>query len=776
MLVSTKWLEELLAVTLNIDSLRRTSLHLGLEVEDEKSYAPENIVIGKIKNIAAHPRAQHLSILQIQTNRAIQIVSAARNIKQGDFVLVGPAGAQFNNQTIAERDFDRIKSQGILISEEELGLVEKSTGIITLEKGSAGSLFKNFFDDVVLDISTTPNRPDWLSVVGIARELSTVLGIDFSKTSHFNRYDRIKQINQTGDFKIHIKDVQGCPRYTVRIFDECEVKESPFWMKWRMHCMGMKPVNNIVDITNIIMLLTGQPLHPFDFDLIKNCIIIRKARKEEEFVTLEGSKLRLNKDDLVIADKDGPIALAGIIGAKRAQISNKTRVVALESAYFDQKRIAHTSRRLGLITEASTRFERGADISAVDQTSVMTSELFKTYASTKEHEFISSGKKGKMKNIKFSPSQANRILSLDLNRNQIKTLLKKTYIQTTGEKILCAKIPHFRRDLLIEEDIYEEIARAFGYMNIPETMPKRWGGRVIINKNRINEDLIKNYLVGQGFSEVYNLALTASRRLSNFGFNKFVKIKNPLNERFDALVPTLFIGLLDCVNYNLSKGNSSLKIFETGNILLTQPPYQEKRLGCILGGKRYPDFWNQKDELVDYYDAKGIVESIFDLLHIKGISFKKAVKKGFGQTVKILFSGKELGYLGCIEENLCREPYYYFELALEQMLSLVSDPFYIPPAKFPANTRDLSFLADEKIEVPRIVELINKVGGPVLDKVTLFDYYKGNSIQPGRKNLGFRLYFRAPDRTLTDKEVDSFIEKIEKEVTVRFDAQLRKKE
>jgi len=602
------------------------------------------------------------------------------------------------------------------------------------------------------------------------------LDIDFSKISRHYKFRHINQINRTGRFKIQIKDLQGCPRYTARIFDDCQIAESPFWIKWRLHCMGMKPVNNIVDVTNIMMLLTGQPLHPFDFDLIKNCIIIRKAQKEEEFVTLEGTKLKLDKDDLIIADKDGPIALAGIIGAKRAQISNKTKTVALESAYFNQQYIAHTSRHLGLITEASMRFERGADISVVDQISAMTSELFKTYASVKEREFIGSGRKEKTVSIKFSPSHMNRILSLNLSRNQIKTLLKKVYIQTTGEKILCAKIPHFRRDLVIEEDIYEEIARAFGYMNIPETMPKRWGGRVIINKDRINENLIRNYLIGQGFSEVYNLALIASKRLLDFGFNKFVKIKNPLNERFDALVPTLFLGLLDCVNYNLSKGNSSQKIFETGNILLAEPPYQEKRLGCIMGGKRHPDFWDQKDDLIDYYDAKGVVESVFDLIHIKGINFKKVEMKGFSQAVKILFSGKELGYLGCVEENLCKELYYYFELALEQIMSFISDPFYIPPAKFPANTRDLSFLTDEKIEVPRIVELITKVGGPILDKVTLFDYYKGNSIQSGRKNLGFRLSFRAPDRTLTDREVDKFIKKIEKEVTIRFDAQLRKKE
>lgn len=774
MLVSIKWLEELLDIKLEISNLKKISLNLGLEVEAENHFAPEDIIIGKITTVTPHPSLKGLSILQIQTNKAAQIVTAAKNVKQGDLVLVGPAGGKLNGQTILKKDFDGVESYGVLISEQELGLAEESTEVIVLEKGSPGNHFKDIFDDLVLDIKTTPNRPDWLSVEGIAREFS--IGLNYTKGASINKYRVIKQVNRTGRFKLQIKDLQGCPRYIARIFDNVLVKESPFWMKWRLHCMGMSTVNNVVDTTNIIMLLTGQSLHPFDLNLIKGGIIVRKARADEEFITLEGTKLKLNKVDLVIADKAGPIALAGVIGAKRAQISNSTKSVLLESAYFDPMRIAHTSRRLNLMTEASIRFERGADISVVDSTSAITGELFKKYASAKEREFISLGKKGKIKDIKLSISRLNKILSLDLTKSQIKAILKNVDIQTTGKKILFAKIPHYRRDLKIEEDIYEEIARLFGYMNIPETMPKKWGGPVTINKNRIYEETVKNYLVGQGFSETYNLSLIASRRLLDFGFKKFVKIKNPLNERFDALRPTLFLGLLDCVNYNLSKGTKSLKLFEIGNILIPEPPYQEMRLGVILGGERYPNFWNQSNELLNYFDAKGVVENIFNLLHVNNFKFKEITKKGFSQAVNILFSGKELGYLGCIKESICKKPYYYLELTMKKLLSFVSETFYIPPAKFPANTKDLSFLVDEKIEVPCMIELITKVGGPVLDKVILFDYYKGKNLPVHRKNLGFRLYFRAPNRTLTDKEVDSFIKKIEDELSIKFNAKLRKKE
>ncbi len=776
MLVSVKWLEELLDIPLEIESLRRISLNLGLEIEEVFTRAPDSAIIGKILSIEPHPNLNNLSILKIATNKKIQIVTAATNIRPGDMVLVIPAGGKLRAETVIEKSFSGVQSQGILVSEEELGLAEQSAGVIVLEKGKQGSIFKDFFDDVILDIATSPNRPDWLSVEGIAREFAIQLKTMYPGRVHTDPFHLIKQSNRAGQFKIHIQDRAGCPRYSARIFDDVIVKASPFWMKWRLHCMGMKPVNNIVDATNIMMLLKGQPLHPFDLDLLKGNIVVRRSHQNERFITLEGTTIVLRKDDLVIADKDAVLALAGIIGSRRAQISNATKTVILESAYFDPKCIGHTSRRLGIITEASIRFEREADIAVVDQASALTGDLFKKYAQAKEREFVSSGKRGKLRSVPFSVARLNEILSLNLSRNQMSTLLKRINVKVTGTAKLRAHIPHYRRDLKIAEDIYEEVARIFGYMNIPEVIPKRWGGCVSINKNRFDEETIRNYLVGQGFSETYNLSLVADKLLEEFGFTTFAEIINPLNERFNALRPTLFLGLIECVNFNLSKGNRSLKFFEIGNVLFPEEPYQEKRLGAVLGGERYPNLWNQGEGLIDYFDAKGLIEGIFNLFHIEDMRFEEIEKKGFSQAVKVLSSGRELGYLGCVEEHLSKEPYYYFELSLEKLLSFASKPFYIPPARFPANTRDLSFLVDEKIQVPHVVETIKRVGGPILERVILFDYYKGENLPQDKKNVGFRVFFRAPDRTLTDKEVDSFIQKIEYEVSEQFNAKLRKKE
>ncbi len=773
MLVSIKWLEEILGTHLALETLKVVALNLGLEIESAESLAPAGIVLGQIQGIVPHPKQKNLKVLTIKTNKKVQIVTAAQNVKQGDFVLVVPAGTTFKGEEIKERDFEGVSSQGMLVSEQELGLAEKSVGVIVLEQGKPGVLFKEFFDDVVVDMKTTPNRPDWLSVMGIAQDLAIGLGISMKKLAG---HEPIKQINRMAGFKIRIQDLEGCPRYTARIFEDVSVGESPFATKWRLYCMGMNAINNVVDITNIVMLLTGQPLHPFDLDLLKGSILIRKAHEQEGFVTLEGTLLKLDKHDLVIADADGSVALAGVVGSKRAQISSATKRVLLESAYFNPKRVAHTSRRLGLKTEASMRFERGGDIWAADQASEQCRDLFKTHVKAQEVEFIGVGKKGKPTYVRFSRERLNAILSLRLTGSRIKALLAKAGVLVTGRNLLRARIPSYRRDLNIAEDIYEEVGRIYGYAKIPERAPQKWAAQALINKNLNYEEAMRSYLVGQGFSETYNLSLVASERLKEFGFSNFVKIRNPLSERFDALRPNLFVPLLDCLNYNLAKGNRSLKIFEIGNILLANAPYQEKRLGLLMGGERYPGYWAQDNELINYYDTKGVVETIFSFLHLKENSFKPANKSGLENALEVFYSGRVCGYLGQIQESLCKGQYFYAELALDSIWSYIVEPFYIPTPKFPANTRDLSFLVDEKVEVPLVIDLIVRVSGPVLEKVNLFDYYKGDNLPPGKKNLGFRLDFRAPDRTLTDQEVDGFVNKIAGDVMDTFGAALRTKE
>jgi len=775
-LFSIKWLEEFLRTKVDVPRLERVCLNLGLEIEDRVNCAPKNILIGKIKAMKPHPRQKNLTILNVRGKRDMQIVTAAKNIKQGNLVLVVPAGLKLNDTLITEKKFAGVKSEGVLVSEQELGLVESSTGVIILQKGRPGVPFSSFFDDLVVDISATPNRPDWLSLEGIAREISGSLGIDYAKLSSLDRMYAPTQRNRNGDFKIKIEDLGGCPRYTGRVFEEVRVADSPFWLKWRLQCMGMNGINNVVDITNLIMLLTGQPLHPFDADLLRGGIYIRRAKTGEKFVTLDGTILKLSTEDLVIADRDGPIALAGIIGAKRAQISSVTKRVVLESAYFDPKRIGHTARRLGIMTDASTRFERGGDIAVVDAASSMAGELFGRYTGCREIEFIGQGKKFVPKTVHFSLPRMNEILSLQLSSKQVKEILGKINIRVSGSRSLAAKIPHYRRDIHIEEDIFEEVARVYGYERIPETEPRRCTGKVAINKANLYEEKIRNYLIGQGFDETYNLSLMSSKLLADSGYEQFVKIKNPLNERFDALRPTLLFGLLDALNYNISKGNKSLRLFELGNVLLTKPPYQEARLGVVLGGHRNRDFWQKEEDILDYYDAKGVVESMFEILHISDITFKPSVRKGFDHGVTIQVSGKELGFLASLDTDLCKGPYYFFELTLEPLWNAIEDAFYMPPPRFPANTRDLSFVTDEKVQVPDMANAIAKIGGPILERVVLFDFYKGENLGPMKKSLGFRLHFRAPDRTLTDREVDVFVKRIAEEVLKTFNASLRKKE
>ncbi len=424
MLFSVNWLEEFLKTKLDIGTLEKVCLNLGLEVEARMNCAPPDIAIGKITSISPHPRQNNLDILSVRTRRTMTIVTAAKNIKKDDLVLVVAAGAKLNNNLVEEKDFAGVRSEGVLVSEQELGLTETSTGVIVLDRGKQGAPFPAYFDDLVVDISATPNRPDWLSLEGVAREISGSIGIDYSRFSSLDRMYAPRQSNRTGHFKIKIEDLDACPRYTGRVFDDVQIAESPFWMKWRLHCMGMKAINNIVDITNLTMLLTGQPLHPFDIDLLKTGIFVRPAKPGERFVSLDGTLLKLSREDLVIADGEGPVALAGIIGARRAQISNRTKRVLLESAYFDPKQVGHTARRLGIMTDASTRFERGADLSIVDAASSMASRLFTRHAGCREVEFVAQGSRATAKSVRFSLTRLNEILSLGLTVKQVKSIMQ----------------------------------------------------------------------------------------------------------------------------------------------------------------------------------------------------------------------------------------------------------------------------------------------------------------------------------------------------------------
>ena len=772
MLISIKWLEELLGTGLDADKLPRTALNLGMEIENQHRYGPKGVVIGRIQKMTPHPSQKHLDLLEIAAPRTIRIVSAAKNVRVGDRVLVGPVGVKFRDTLIQEKDFDGVRSEGMLVSEQELGLADKSEGVIVLEKGEEGQPFEKCFDDLVVEIKSFPNRPDWLSMIGIARELAIGLGVNYRPPLT----DAVPA-NHTGNFPVRIRDPKGCPRYTARIFEEVRIGNSPFETKWRLHCMGMNSINNVVDATNIMMLLTGQPLHSFDLDRLRGGIIIRRAKKEEEFITLEGMVLKLTRRDLVIADDEGIVALAGIIGGRGSEIAGTTSRVLLESANFDPNLIAHTARRLGLKTEASTRFEEGADLAVVDEVSHLTGEYFGRLAPVRETDYVAVGKKAVLRTIKVSVPRLNERLALRLTDPQVKGILKKAQIAATGTRNLRVNVPHYRRDLQIEEDIFEEAARIYGYMNIPETPQQKWVDNTLVpEKNRRHEEAIRNFLVGRGFSETYNLSLVASKRLDDLGYAGYVRIKNPLNERFDALRPSLLPGLADTVNYNLSKGNHSLRLFEIGNALLAADPFQEKRLGVIMGGDRYPGHWQEADKKLEYFDAKGIVEALFELLHIAPVAYKPRAMKGFEYAVAVTVSGAELGSLGGFGPEFGADRFYAFELTLDRLWQFITEPFYIPPGRYPANTRDLSFLVDEEVTVPEVIGMIKKVGGPVLEEAGLFDYYRGKNIPSGKKSYGFRLYFRAPDRTLTDKEVDSFVKKIVDEVVGKYRAQLREKE
>lgn len=772
MLVSIRWLEEMLGTRLEVAHLKEVMPRYGMEIESEARCAPAGILIGKITSLEPHPRESHLVVLGVEAGKPLRIVSAATNIKAGDHVLVVPVGGRLAGNEVAAREFSGVLSEGVLVSEQELGLAERSTGVIVVEPAVPGTDFSGVYDDEVVDVKAFANRPDWLAVSGVAREIAIALGRRL-------RVPATKPVALSGKehFPVKIVDLRGCPRYTATVLEGVTIADSPFAVKWRLHCMGMKPINNVVDATNIVMLQDGQPLHPFDLDLLHGGIVVRPAHKGEQFKTLEGSALHLTTEDLVIADHEGAVALAGVIGSKRAEITPHTTRVLLESACFDPRRVAHTSRRLGVRTEAAERFERGADIGAVDAAAMKAVvEMARLGCGGRRTGYTARGRTGRPVKVSFQLEHLNKFLALNLTAAKVKSLLQRSGLAVTGAKTMRVAIPSYRRDLAIREDVYEEVVRLLGYMHIPEQPSRNTLVGASLDARHDLERAVKAMFVGRGFNEVYTLSLVAGKRLRELGLDRHVRIANPLNERFDALRPSLFPGILDCVLYNRTRGNAALRLFEIGNVLHDTEPFQSRHLGFVMGGPRYPDFWDEADTTTDYFDAKGMIEALFAFLHIPEPAFKPGERKGAQDVLLVISAGVEVGWLGEIAPRECQGGYYYGELDLDELPSHAAARGYVPPGRYPANIRDLSFLVPKEVEVPAMMALVRKYSGPALENVSVFDYYQGKNIPADKKSVGFRLHFRAPDRTLGDAEVDSVVARVVAEMTKNYQAALRSKE
>jgi len=640
-------------------------------------------------------------------------------------------------------------------------------------------------DEVVFEIEITPNRPDCLSVIGIAREIAAITG----KKLKIPKIAPEKDSKSTDlDFGLKVIDKKGCPRYIGRTISNVKVGASPAWLKNRLESVGIRPVNNIVDITNYVLLETGQPLHAFDFDrLIDAEIIVRRAKEGEKIITIDGLEKELSSGVLIIADGRRPVAIAGIMGGKDTEVTGNTKNILLESACFDSVLIRRASRQLSLSSESSYRFERSVDKNNISEASLRAVNLINDLAKSKlmhTKDFKTGKSKFKKKNISLNPITVNNLLEEDIAASQMLSILKRLGFSASKKSAdsLTVGIPSFREDVIAEADLIEEIARIYGYDNIPLSLPA-------VKITDIEEQpfgevssAVRNMLTAQGFNEVITYSLISEDLSQKINLNTadLTKIANPLSNEQEVLRPTLLIGLLNCMATNFNRNIDNVRIFEFGNIV--KDAKEISALGIAISGFEYNDWLRRIHYKTTLFDLKGTIEEILSKL---GIAEYKFINKDLpfckqGNSAILKIENTQIGVIGEISDEIIdkwdirNKQIFICELNMDKIDSFKKlDKTYAPLINFPSIKRDISLIMNIELSAGEVLNTIKEAGGIYLKNIVLLEQYIGEQIPAGNKGLSFSLEYQAPDRTLKDEEVNSFHSNICETLRDKFKVQIR---
>lgn len=636
-------------------------------------------------------------------------------------------------------------------------------------------------NDSVFDIEITPNRPDCLSILGVAREVSACLGkrIKTPKTKAIKKNMKEKPA-------IEIKDKKLCPRYTARIIRNVKVGPSPKWIADRLKTMGLRPVNNVADITNYCLFELGQPTHAFDRDKIKGGIIVRCARKNEKIVTIDGKERGLKPDMLVIADDEKAVAIAGVMGSKDAEVTSSTRNILFESAYFNPVSIRRTSRSLGLISESSYRFERSVNKGGIVSASNRACSLITELCGGETGIIADVGEKDpKDVKIYLRPERLKRILGLEISVYAIKKILSSLQltVAVSGKDTLIISVPSFRQDLKTEEDLIEEVVRIYGYDKLPSTMPTIVGHPTRIERPRVVSNIVREALVSLGGNEVITYSLISKDDLSSvkdIDDDKLIVIKNPLSIEQEIMRPALIPGLLDVVSWNLNRKSSNFTIFELGKAYFKDANrFTEEEclaIACV-GGASY----KLVKEEPSFFDAKGILEALFKRLGISDILFKDRDFPYFltKEAASVWAGNEKIGYLGRLKKETLdrfdiKTEVFICEISLKSLFSRAElEKRFKEIPKFPSAERDVSIIVKSGVTHEHIVSVIKETGGELVAKVELFDQYFGAQIPTESRGLSYSVEYRAKDRTLTDAEVGALHDKVCDALAQKLGARLR---
>jgi phenylalanyl-tRNA synthetase beta chain len=802
MIVSLSWLEDYVSIQMDVSSLADALTMVGLEVEavwDRFTYL-NTVVAGRIDSVSPHPKADKLTICKVNTgDRQLDIVCGAPNARKGMLAPLAFPGTVFPNGKTLENSVIRgIKSEGMLCSENELGLGSQTGGLMELHGNfQPGTLLAKALSlsDHVMEIGLTPNRPDCLSILGIAREIAAIRKTEL-KYPDFSIHDKSKEIFKATS--VTIEAPEHCPRYCARLVENISIGPSPFWMQDRLLSVGLRPINAIVDITNFVMMETGQPLHAFDFDrLAQNRIVVRTAKDKEVFTTLDGKRRELNSETLMICDGEKPVAIGGVMGGENSEIQQNTTRVLIESACFDPVSIRKTSKYLGLSTDASHRFERGVDpdgtVKALNRAASLMSDI--SGGHIVPGLIDENPIQFEPQSIKLNTTNANRVLGLSLQASHMQELLESVgfLVQSEDSQQLVVTPPSFRVDVSRPQDLMEEIARIYGYDQIPTTFPLIPAQRRIPSVQWDFRGRIKDLMQSLGFNEVINYSFMDDKACdlleldANDKRRKILPILNPLNEDMAVMRTCLISGLLRTMHLNLSQQMKTLRIFEVGNTFISQGkdslPEENEYLAALWTGSRSDHSLHMKDAECDFYDIKGAAEALLRSLEIQEVVFTKMPENSCqytkaGHNARILSEGKDIGLLGEIDPKVIsafdlKQKAFIFELDLKIMSFLTPKTKQFQPVpRFPATYRDVTIIIDKHIESGEVLEMVRNTNDPLIESVLLYDLYEGDPIPKGHKSITLRIVYRSAEKTLEDIDVTPVTERIAKELLNRLNASL----
>ncbi len=804
MKVSLSWLKDYVNITMDAAELAEALTMAGLEVDsmsDRYTYL-KGVIVGRIEDVQPHPNADKLKLCRVGTgDDEVSVVCGAPNVETGMLVpLAQPGTVLPDGHRIEKSEIRGINSAGMLCSAAELELGVDSSGIMLLESSAAvGTALTEALElsDTVFELDLTPNRPDCLSIIGIAREVAVIQNSDL-KYPDFTIADNGDRIHHLTS--VEIEAPEHCPRYAARLLDNVKVKTSPDWLQDRLLSVGLRPINNIVDITNFVMMETGQPLHAFDFDnLAENRIVVRLAADGEKFTTLDEKERTLESEMLMICDGEKPVGVGGVMGGLNSEIEDHTTRVLIEGAYFNPVSIRRTSRRLGLNTDASHRFERGVDpegcVRAVNRAAKLMAEIGGgTIIAGLIDEYPTPQS---VSRVELEVERTNRLLGTNLDRDQIQDILERIEFKVENDSNnsdrLMVTAPSFRVDVSRREDLMEEVARLSGYNNIPTTFPAMPAEGRPPNSRRLLRGRLKTVMSGIGFSETIAYSFVSASSCDHLGMKgsdprrSMIHILNPLTEDQAVMRTSLVPGILGTMHYNTARQVKNLKIFEIGKVFLQSEkqtlPREPEMLVALWTGSRKAISWHDKEDNCDFFDIKGAAEALLQALRLEAIRFTAMPDESCeytlpGHTARIMVSESEVGLVGEIHPRVSdaydlKQPAFIFELDLELTSALIPEIRTARPIpRYPAVLRDITIIVDRSIETQIVLDAVGNFREKLIERVHLFDVFEGRPIPDGKKSVSFRVTYRSAEKTLEDDDVNDLHKSITARLLNAFDATL----